>query len=252
MDIQEWIVFLEVVIILFGGLFVKYYLPGYMKTKAENLATKEDVAEITKLTEQVQKEFGEAFELFSSDIKFKYEYVYKQYSELYCKLYAMVVQSEYVRRYIQLCGGLVYSFDDVPFFEISSIHRVVQTGEYDEKGGTINQTVEDIETQISQFNKKEICDYIIENGELASQGLLKLAVSYRFAYNNYSGNFKYKYSSTQKVADDEEFRMIRDIVITIVKEYNEMRKLLKLSYDERELNTGILHIIDAQQETVSD
>ena len=36
--------------------------------------------------------------------------------------------------------------------------------------------------------KKEICDYIIENGEFASQKLLKLAVAYRFAFSRYDGN----------------------------------------------------------------
>ena len=81
---------LIIAIIFIGGLFTKHYLPTYMDKKGENLATKEDVEEITKLTEQVQKEFNEAFELFSSDVKFKYEYNYKQYSELYCKLYAIV------------------------------------------------------------------------------------------------------------------------------------------------------------------
>ena len=65
-----------IAIIFIGGLFTKHYLPTYMDKKGENLATKEDVEEITKLTEQVQKEFNEAFELFSSDVKFKYEYNY--------------------------------------------------------------------------------------------------------------------------------------------------------------------------------
>ena len=68
---------LIIVAIFLGGLFTKHYLPTYMEKKGENLATKEDVKEITKLTEQVQKEFNEAFELFSSDVKFKYEYNYK-------------------------------------------------------------------------------------------------------------------------------------------------------------------------------
>ena len=68
---------LIIAIIFIGGLFTKHYLPTYMDKKGENLATKEDVEEITKLTEQVQKEFNEAFELFSSDVKFKYEYNYK-------------------------------------------------------------------------------------------------------------------------------------------------------------------------------
>ena len=179
------------------GLFAKNYLPSYMDKKGENLATKEDVREITELTEQVEKEFKEAFELFSSDIKFKYEYIYKQYSELYCKLYAIIVQSEYVRRYIQLSNNEYISFDDAPFLEVSPTHRVSKQFTFGEQGSTVKETVEDIDTPISQFNKKELCDYIIEHGDLASQDLLKLAVSYRFAYFHYSGNPECRNSSTQ-------------------------------------------------------
>ena len=43
---------LIIAIIFIGGLFTKHYLPTYMDKKGENLATKEDVEEITKLTEQ--------------------------------------------------------------------------------------------------------------------------------------------------------------------------------------------------------
>lgn len=53
------------------GLFVKNYLPSYMDEKGKNLATKEDIEEITRKTEEVQKEFREGFELFSNDVKFK-------------------------------------------------------------------------------------------------------------------------------------------------------------------------------------
>jgi hypothetical protein len=37
------------------GLFVKDYLPSYMRKKAENLATKEDIHEITKIQEDIKK-----------------------------------------------------------------------------------------------------------------------------------------------------------------------------------------------------
>lgn len=46
------------------GLFVKNYLPSYMDEKGKNLATKEDIEEITRKTEKVQQEFREGFELF--------------------------------------------------------------------------------------------------------------------------------------------------------------------------------------------
>lgn len=243
MSIGVWSIILDIliiVIIFLAGLFTKNYLPSYMEKKGENLATKEDVEEITKLTEQVQKEFKEGFELFSSDIKFKYDYYYRQYSELYCKLYAIIIQSEYVRHYISLTDGNFVSFDEAPFLEISPIHKVMQKLTVSgENGRSFSQEIEDIETPISQFNKRQLCDYIIEHGDLSSQNLLKLAVSYRFAYSNYAGNPEVKNSSTQDTANEEEFRIIREIVITIVKEYNGMRKELKLPYDANELETGI-------------
>lgn len=46
------------------GLFVKNYLPSYMDEKGKNLATKEDIEEITRKTKEVQQEFREGFVLF--------------------------------------------------------------------------------------------------------------------------------------------------------------------------------------------
>ena len=40
-------------------------------------------------------------------------------------------------------------------------------------------------------------------------------------------------------ADEEEFRLIRAIVCSIVKEYNQLRKQLKMTYNENEINDGI-------------
>ena len=80
-----------------------------MDKKGENLATKEDIKEITRKTEEVQREFKEEFEAFSSDMKFKYDFFYRQYSELYCKLYAIVIQSEYVRHFIQITRNFAYA-----------------------------------------------------------------------------------------------------------------------------------------------
>ena len=206
---MEWIlVVINVVLTILLGLFIKNYLPSYMDEKGKNLATKEDIQEITRKTEEVQKEFKEGFEYFSSDLRFKYDFYHKQYSELYSKIYAIVIQSEYVRRFIQITKGQEHSF-------------------------------EEIETPISQFNKRQLCDYIIENGEYATQELLKIAVSYRFAYSHYEGNPEVKNSSCADAANDEEFRLIRDMVCCIVKEYNYFRKELKMNYNHSELESGI-------------
>ena len=234
---------LSVVILFIIGWFIKDFFPSYMGKKGENLATKEDIAEITKRTEEVQKDFKERFELFSSDVKFKYDFFYKQYSVLYCKLYSIIVQSEYIRAFMIKYEGKTISFDEAPFLEMSPTHRMTQRIEL--KPGSplmVSGSEELIETPISHFNKSQLCDLIIQNDSLASQELLKLAVSYRFAQNYYSGNNEVKNSPASPVADEEEFRLIRLIVSMIVRDYNQLRKELKMSYDEEELSSGIPHI----------
>jgi hypothetical protein len=77
---MDWLIILVIVLGFFSlGLFVKNFFPSYMDEKGKNLATKEDIEEITRKTEEVQQEFKEKIELFSSDVRFKYDYYYKQY-----------------------------------------------------------------------------------------------------------------------------------------------------------------------------
>lgn len=241
---MEWIqIIIDVLIIIaifLFGLFVKNYLPSYMSEKGKNLATKEDIQEITQKTEEVQQEFREKFELFSSDVRFKYNFYNRQYSELYCKLYAIIIQSEYVRHFIQLQEGILYSFDEEPFIEISPTYRVSQNFEIRKnEPAKFTQKEEKIITPISQFNKQQLCDYIIENGNLASQKLLKIAVSYRFAADRCPKNYEAQDETNIKLAIEEETRLIHEMVCCIVSEYNYYRKELKMDYNEDELNTGI-------------
>lgn len=50
------------------GLLIKTYLPRYIGEKAKNLATKEDIADITDKIEQVKIEYAKQIELYKSDI----------------------------------------------------------------------------------------------------------------------------------------------------------------------------------------
>ena len=164
--VQVVIGILEIVAIIILGLFLKNYFPSYMDEKGKNLATKEDIAEITRKTEVVQQEFRENFERFSSDIRFKYDFYYRQYTELYCKLYAIVIQSEYVRRFMKLQTGKETSFDEAPFLEISPTRRRTNTLKFENGAASkVSTETEEIITPISQFNKKQLCDYIIEVGK---------------------------------------------------------------------------------------
>lgn len=75
---------------------------------------------------------------------------------------------------------------------------------------------------------------------LASQKLLKLAVAYRFAADHYSGNGSGGSIDVKDIADEEEFRMIKDIVVAIgAGHIIWLRKELKLDYNENEIKTGI-------------
>jgi len=240
---MNWTIIIYVlipVVTFLGGLFIKNFFPSYMDEKGKNLATKEDIQEITRKTEEVKKEFEEKMQVFSSDVKFKYDFRYKQYSGLYSKLYAVVIQSEYIRLFIDTVEGNKVSFDDAPFLEISPTEK--RTGTLHVEGGKSNYEikVDVINTPISQFNKILLSDCIIENGALASQELLKIAVSYRFAYEYYSGNKSgTKVEAFGKIPDEEEFRLIREMVCCIVKDYNVLRKSLNMSYDDEELVNGI-------------
>ena len=98
-------------------------IPSYMEEKGKNLATKQDVEEITRKTEQVQKEFKEDFERFTTDIHFKNDFYSQQYEELYAELYTIIIQSEYMRYLMKLKNGQTFSFEDYPFIAVSPIHR---------------------------------------------------------------------------------------------------------------------------------
>ena len=96
-----------------------------------------------------------------------------------------------------------------------------------------------VETPLSNFNKKQLCEYIIDNAEYATQKLLKIAVAYRFANFYYTGNSEASMTPWQDTANEEEFRLIKEVVCCIVSEYNFFRKELKMTYNEIELETGI-------------
>lgn len=233
---MDWIIIAILVVGFFSlGLFVKNFFPSYMDEKGKNLATKEDIEEITRKTEEVQQEFKEKIELFSSDVRFKYDYYYKQYSELYSNLYSFIVQSEYVRKFIELTKGEIHTFEDIPFFEITPIHRVTVTlasGKYERK-------TEEIDTAVSSLNKDALCEYIISKGDLATQELLKIAVAYRFV----SARIDDVDQTVKRVAQEQELKMLAKMVRCIVSDYNQLRANLHLCCDEEELTSGKISLL---------
>lgn len=237
--ISTILIYVPGVLIILGFLF-KNYILSYIQEKGKNLATKEDVEEITRKTEEVQKEFREGFEIFSSDVRFKYDFYYKRYSELYVSLYAVVMQSEYVRKFIVLTQEEEILFSDAPFLEVS--RKKIETTKMNITPGEPVRTTrsfEEVETPLSKFNKEHLCNLIIDRGDLASQKLLKIAIAYRFAYHFYDGNGEKQKFEHSDVANEEELRLLLEMVQCIVSEYNELRKYLKMDFNESELETGI-------------
>ena len=72
------------VVAFIAGFFLKSYFPGYFKKKGENLATKEDIADITHQIENVKHEYATQLENAKADLSalvtrhgFRYEKEYE-------------------------------------------------------------------------------------------------------------------------------------------------------------------------------
>lgn len=119
-----------------------------MEKKGENLATKENVKEFTRKTEEVQQVFRQEIARFSKDLEFKYDFYCKQYGGLYSILYAIVSQLKYTKHIIKLPDGRELTFDEYPFVKISPTRTVKTTYEI---GKTTNQEMF-TETEILEFD----------------------------------------------------------------------------------------------------
>lgn len=243
MTILEWgLMIINVVGWFLLGLFIKRYLPAYMDQKGKNLATKEDIAEITRNTEEVKVLFQKEIAVFSHELTFVNDYAFNRYNILYARIYGIVIQSEYFRFFYKKHELGDLCFEEFPFIEIK--RNRINSQESIFTGETISEKVRPIEDEITSFNKKELCDYIIDKSEYASPRLLKLAIAYRYAESNYEGTKKVEDPKVAKAFNDSEFELIKEIVKTIIVEYNEIRKIVNLSYSESELTTGELEHIE--------
>ena len=203
------------------GLIIGNYLPSYTKEKGKNLATKEDIKEITKKTEEVKQEFNEKFGEFSKKLDFKYRFYEEQMINLYSNLYAMIAQSEYLRYFIREYRNKNVSFDEAPFWEV--------------KKGKQHQKTED---DVTRVRKIEIANEIIKNSKYAENRLLKLAVAYRYINKNYS-NGDTSHLEEKRKYDIEEIKLLGAMLKLIIKKYNFLARELGLSYSEYELKNGI-------------
>lgn len=72
MDLTNIILnFIEIIVIIIGGLLLRHYLPSYFSEKGKNLATKEDIGEITHEIEGIRNEYSKNIEVLKSNLEKK-------------------------------------------------------------------------------------------------------------------------------------------------------------------------------------
>lgn len=158
---------------------------------------------------------------------FKRDHNYNQLTELYLELYAVIIQSEYLRYFSKKYRNMEFVFWKIPFLETKRIRRKITNGKIIE---------EEIKTLITEFNKKYLVEKIFDNKKYASQDLLKLAVAYRYANEYYLENNDNE--QIQKAFQLEEVKLIYLMVKTITKECNMYLENCNMPYDASELSCG--------------
>ena len=95
---------LEIAIMIGAGLFLKSYLPSYFEKKGENLATKEDIEDITDKVERVRSQYTSDIEVLRSELgiqvhihKLRFERESKILSQVWDKLVDLSVATHGLR-----------------------------------------------------------------------------------------------------------------------------------------------------------
>lgn len=187
---------------------------------------------LTFITNMIFKYLQNKFDFMVETKKFKRDYNFEQLKGLYLELYAIIAQSEFLRYFHELQSQ--GKMKDIPFIE-SKRTKVKEKRDLFTKE-VLERKEEVIKTSISEFNKMELVDFIIKNKKYASQKLIKLAVAYRYCHEFYQK----ENTDNSKKFQDEELRLIYDIVLTIVSETNAKLKYCKMDYIKSEMDTGIM------------
>ena len=174
------------------------------------------------------------FDWFNETKKFKREYYYSQLNELYLELYGVVAQSEFIRYFFEF--DKQFSFMDLPFIELKNYINKIET---DSDRETIIRQKTEVETELTRFNKNFLTKLIIEKRQYASPKLLKLAVAHRFCVEYYSKE-DISDSSLLSKYQEEEIKLIYELVVTIIKETNEKLKYCRMDWIENEMEHGMM------------
>ncbi|MFJ7756494.1 hypothetical protein ACQKGI_24085 [Peribacillus muralis] len=180
---------------------------------------------------------------FGSVKTFKRDFSFEQLKELYVPAYAIVAQSEFLRRFYHLDNE---PYDEFPFIEIKKEKTkiVMDLNERVVRSQTVN-----FSDVITEFNKEQLSNMIIDKSIFASQELLKLAVAYRLVHPYYTDESieKDRLNSYQV----QELDLINKIVRLVVRETNEKLKQCSLLYNENEidLSTMLVDYVKTDMET---
>ncbi|MEH7223869.1 hypothetical protein V7112_08610 [Bacillus sp. JJ1566] len=189
---------------------------------------------LTLLTNIGFKYLQNTFDFMVETKKFKRDYYYKQLTELYIELYAVIAQSEFLRYFYDLNN--FGTFKDLPFIETNTEKEKVEKDLFTGKVLSVEKSI--VKTAISDFNKMKLVDLVLSKKHLASQDLLKLIVAYRYCHNYY---LKHDLIGIQlEKFQTHEFELIHDIVIRIVRETNERLKFCDMAYNEYEREHGVM------------
>lgn len=172
------------------------------------------------------------FDWFNDTKKFKRDYCFAQLKELYIPLYAVVAQSEFLRRFEGLDDK---PYDEFPFIEIVKTKSKVVTNL---SKGIISREEVNISDVITEFNKERLVTMIIDKSIFASQELLKLAVPYRLVHMHYQDE-TINESRLEKF-QVQELELINRIVKLIIKECNEKLKVCSMPYNKEEFELSTM------------
>lgn len=163
--------------------------------------------------------------------EFRREYYFSQLQKLYLPVYAIIAQSEYLRY-----KGIIETdvdFMHVPFIELSgTIQR------FKVENGNFSKTEEKVINDITLRNKEELIKTILDNKEYASQKLLKIAIAYRYEFEYYLNESL----TEEKIRDHQEYELLLlyELVVTIVKETNELLNVCGFDYTVVENDHGTI------------
>lgn len=87
MDISDYVIVFNTIAFFISPFLFKHYIPAYLQKKAENLATKQDIEDITNKIESVKL-------LYEKNL-LKFTTYHQKQSEVISKLYGLLSHSVY-------------------------------------------------------------------------------------------------------------------------------------------------------------